>query len=1628
MKKIFTILLVVISVLMLGNIALGQLLLEDNFNYTAGTLLTANGWFNSSGTSNFIPVVSPGLTYTNYSSSGIGNAASMLTTGEDVNRPFTQQTSGDVYASMLVNFSAAQATGDYFFHLREGPSGAFWGRVWARLSGGAVQFGVSKYTTGATVTWGTTTYPLNTTHLIVLKFSMVSGLTNDMVYLYVNPTPGSPEPSPTLTITNATDMVALDPLNIGGVCLRQGSTTAAPTQIVDGVRVGTTWLSVMDLPPSSSSDIVAAGNETSNIDYAAYQNSSITLTTDALRVWSFTVRDGGGSPDGDTNPTILSGITFNKGINNTVTNWANTIRKAALFNGSTKVAEVSVTGETIVFSGMSGADVTALDDASITLDLYLTFESAVTDNQQFEFQVTNTNVVPGYPSSWFSAFTAQTSSVTADANRLEVTASKLAFATQPPLSVAANNLFSSAVEARDANENVDRDYATNFGLSVATGTGTLSSVAGLSQAPTSGAVSWSDLKYNTAEIGVSIQAASGTLTSATSNTFDVTSASAASDIVAGVLTIPVEISSLYDTQGEEIAMFDFTIRDGGGSADADLLATIVTGLSVVPGAANTISDWSTFVQGAELYDGISLVGTGTVSAASIAFSGAPLISVADGGSATLTVKLWLKNPLPVSADGKMFQAKINQNSNVTLDPSGSMMAAGGSDVVGGTGTEVSVVATELRFASNVSNTKVATNFTASAKATDANGNTDVDFVSAVTFAKASGTGNLTGTTAPLAVLGVATTTDLQLDAGGAYTLSADATGLTGAVSNSFIIETAVSTFKVANFAGLTSDWRDPLTWQVVDGFDADNIPDNDHVILDNEFKSGSYTVRIGYTTTSDSFLTMKIGYPGNTNTIKLLIPYVSTTQASTSFRYGDGLVGNVDLLIDEGGILENNSARTSGNNLFVRGYTPANDTTKIRTGGKYLHTSLTTTSFVKTLSDRLDGDYGIFEWACPASVAAPSITSSMIWYPHLVFSGANGATVYKLYTSSAAGPMYVKGNITVNSGIADTMNITGGYAVAVFGNIINNGSMAFTTSPLVWRGSAAQSITGNAVNIGNGMVMANAAGLTLNNDLNVKGGTVRTTGTYAFDKGGAIFDNLTCAGTITTGTYNVVLNPSGALNEGENPILGNVTATRTAVMGTNEVFGSIGVELNAANGAPGVTVVNRKTGVALSGNGNNSITRYYDIEPANNVDLNATMAFSYATGELNGLAENTLMLFKSTDLGTTWSGKAGTVNTVLHKITASGVNTFSRWTAGSYNSPLFISHVITVMKIEDKDGDLNTTADQVAKKWRLNLYNGSIAPENLINSQNLNSGVMATPNLEAGTYWAEETDSIGWLHLGVSVNGVLTPGSANNASVTVAGGLPATITFYNQKASSLTAKKYRDYDGDANTTSDQVAVEWGLTVYKDVISEGTQVAASTTGEIVMTNILAGKYIVVEEDKGTAWKRINGNLGLRDTVIIAGGDDAVVTFVNFKPNSLTIRKVKDSDGKLTTSTDRVVAPWHLELHRGTISGALVSSSEDGLLNVSNLGDDTYVLVESDSANWINLGYTLNGTDHAGTDKSYTFVLADGMNTTFDFVNAPPIYSNMYRSFDPDSIAGSKDLKLKYKYIARKANACEFEFDL
>src|SRR3972149_11550077 len=119
MRKTSTIFAILLLMLCASTFASAQSLFKEDFSYTATTLLTANGWTAHSGAgTNTQKVTAAGLTYTDYASSGIGNASYFTTSGEDVNKTWASapngKTSGTIYYSVLVNLDSAHTAGDYF--------------------------------------------------------------------------------------------------------------------------------------------------------------------------------------------------------------------------------------------------------------------------------------------------------------------------------------------------------------------------------------------------------------------------------------------------------------------------------------------------------------------------------------------------------------------------------------------------------------------------------------------------------------------------------------------------------------------------------------------------------------------------------------------------------------------------------------------------------------------------------------------------------------------------------------------------------------------------------------------------------------------------------------------------------------------------------------------------------------------------------------------------------------------------------------------------------------------------------------------------------------------------------------------------------------------------------------------------------------------------------------------------------------------------------------------------------------------------------------------------------------------------------------------------------------------------
>jgi len=249
MKPIYTLIIALVILINFNGAVNSQNLFVDDFNYPVRDSLEGIGNWNPTGlnTSNNVKVTSPGLTYTGYSGSGIGNCVSMnnATSGGDVvYHSFTDQTTGNLYMAFMFSVDSMSSTASSGFNIGFNPTG---GQTYnntllyiQKITSSTFNFGINK-SSGASTVYSNNTYNTNITYLIVLKYSFVTGTNNDSVKVFIFSS-GVPTSEP--SVPGAFSVTGADMTDNGQVIL---SNSYAQNGLkyssvkVDGIRVGTTW-------------------------------------------------------------------------------------------------------------------------------------------------------------------------------------------------------------------------------------------------------------------------------------------------------------------------------------------------------------------------------------------------------------------------------------------------------------------------------------------------------------------------------------------------------------------------------------------------------------------------------------------------------------------------------------------------------------------------------------------------------------------------------------------------------------------------------------------------------------------------------------------------------------------------------------------------------------------------------------------------------------------------------------------------------------------------------------------------------------------------------------------------------------------------------------------------------------------------------------------------------------------------------------------------------------------------------------------------------------------------------------------------------------------------------------------
>jgi hypothetical protein len=145
---------------------------------------------------------------------------------------------------------------------------------------------------------------------------------------------------------------------------------------------------------------------------------------------------------------------------------------------------------------------------------------------------------------------------------------------------------------------------------------------------------------------------------------------------------------------------------------------------------------------------------------------------------------------------------------------------------------------------------------------------------------------------------------------------------------------------------------------------------------------------------------------------------------------------------------------------------------------------------------------------------------------------------------------------------------------------------------------------------------------------------------------------------------------------------GKIRITKVLNAPSSENPGNLGAIITSGQNMGSVTIGRGHESQTSANGAGNSVLRYFDISPANNTGLSATLRLNYLDAELNGLDENTLVFWKSAD-NSAWAQQDFTSrSTTSNYVEKTGISDFSRWTLSSINNALPVEFILFNVKCD----------------------------------------------------------------------------------------------------------------------------------------------------------------------------------------------------------------------------------------------------------------------------------------------------------------------------------------------------------
>lgn len=243
----------------------GEIKVEESFNYTPDVsndlAAQSGGVWGTFGTGDPILVTAGNVSYSGLPA--VGNKISIGGKTKGYFRAFTGQHSGTIFGSLIFRVTnlPADAKGDYFMQMGNENVGTPAVFIKPATTAGKFLIGLGKRN-NLPVTWMSNELDLNTSYFLVLANLFVSGASNDICRLWLNPS--GAETAPDLSVNDGADLASF--VNQKRITFTHGvnAGNAGISIDVDEVRVTNYWYSIT--PPSKPANLTAKGSSTSSID------------------------------------------------------------------------------------------------------------------------------------------------------------------------------------------------------------------------------------------------------------------------------------------------------------------------------------------------------------------------------------------------------------------------------------------------------------------------------------------------------------------------------------------------------------------------------------------------------------------------------------------------------------------------------------------------------------------------------------------------------------------------------------------------------------------------------------------------------------------------------------------------------------------------------------------------------------------------------------------------------------------------------------------------------------------------------------------------------------------------------------------------------------------------------------------------------------------------------------------------------------------------------------------------------------------------------------------------------------------------------------------------------------------